>query len=256
MSLLDQQKEYWDQNPIGAEIFDAELGSREFYDQYVKYYDKFYEESRKSIGYEKYNGKRVLEVGCGLGANAMHFAEAGAEVTAIDLSDTSVECSRRLFGYRELNGVIKQGNAERLEFPDDSFDMVCSLGVLMLVPDMNAAVNEIYRVLKPGGEIMIMLYNRWSWYWALVQSTGVKVESERGDPPINRVHSRREIKRMFKMFSDVTVSCERAPRKTHRRSGALAKCYNHVFVPLYGALPGFLTAKFGWHLIVRGVKLA
>lgn len=254
MSLLDEQKKYWDRHPIGAEIFDAELGSREFYEQYVKYYDKFYEESRRNMNYVKYGGKRILEIGCGLGANAMHFARGGADVTAIDLSDTSVKCARRLFEYRGLTGVIEQGNAEKLEFPDDNFDMVCSLGVLMLVPDMNAAIREIYRVMRPGGEVMVMLYNRWSWYWMLVKLTGTKVESEQGDPPINRVHSRREVKKMFSMFSDVKISCERAPRRTHRRSGLLAKCYNHGFVPLYGMIPNFLTRRFGWHLVVRGVK--
>ena len=254
MTLLEEQKSYWDQNPIGAEIFDAELGSREFCDRYVKYYDEFYRESRESMNYEKYAGKRVLEIGCGLGANALHFAEAGAEVTAIDLSDTSVECSRRLFGYRGLTAVIEQGNAEKLGFPDDTFDMVCSLGVLMLVPDIEAAVGEIHRVLKPGGEVMVMLYNRWSWYWMLVKLTGTKVESERGDPPLNRVHSRREVQRLFSRFSGVTVVSERTPRRTLRRKGLLAKCYNKGFVPLYGMLPDVLGKRIGWHLVVRGTK--
>ena len=254
MTLLDEQKTVRDRHPIGAEIFDAELGSREFYEQYVEYYDRFYEQSRRSMDYGKYAGKRVLEVGCGLGANAMHFAQAGAEVTAIDLSDTSVECTRRLFSYRGLRATIEQGNAERLDYPDESFDVVCSLGVLMLVPDIEAAVSEIHRVLRPRGEVMVMLYNRWSWYWLLTRLTGTNVESELGDPPLNRVHSRREVEVLFKQFSRVSVSCERSPRETRRRSGTLAYLYNRGFVPLYGMLPGVLTRRLGWHLVVRGVK--
>ena len=254
MSLLEEQKEYWDTHPIGVEPFDADLGSREFYERYIKYYDEFYRESREGMHYEKHAGKRVLEVGCGLGANAMHFAQAGAEVTAIDLSDTAVQCARRLLAYRGVRAVVQQGNAEKLEFPDESFDVVCSLGVLMLVPDVQAAIGEIYRVLKPGGEVMVMLYHRWSWYWLLVKLAGVNVESERGDPPLNRVHSRREAHRLFRTFSSVSVSCERSPRRTRRRRGVLAGLYNYGFVPIYGALPGALTEPFGWHLIVRGVK--
>ena len=254
MTLLDEQKAYWDRHPIGAEIFDAELGSREFYDQYVEYYDEFYAESRRGMDYGKYAGKSVLEVGCGLGANAMHFAQAGANVTAIDLSDTSVRCAKQLFAYRGLAATIEQGNAEKLGYPDESFDMVCSLGVLMLVPNIELAVSEIHRVLKPGGEVMVMLYNRWSWYWLLTKLTGTNVESERGDPPLNRVHSRRDVEFLFGKFSSVSVSCERPPRKTRRRTGALAYLYNYGFVPLHGVLPGVLTKRFGWHLVARGTK--
>ena len=139
-------------------------------------------------------------------------------------------------------------------FPDESFDVVCSLGVLMLVPDIEAAVSEIHRVLRPGARVMVMLYNRWSWYWLLTRLTGTNVESELGDPPLNRVHSRREAEDLFKRFSRVSVSCERSPRETRRRSGTWAYLYNRGFVPLYGVLPGVLTRRLGWHLVVRGVK--
>ena len=184
----------------------------------------------------------------------MHLAEAGANVTAIDLSSTAIHCARQLFAHHNLSAVIEQGNAERLEFPDASFDMVCALGVLMLVPNINAAVDEIHRVLRPGGQVVAMLYSRWSWYWLLVKLSGVNVESERRDPPLNRVHSRREARRLFRAFSSVSVTCERQPQKTLRRTGVLAHCYNHGFVPLYRCLPGGLTRGLGWHLIVRGFK--
>ncbi len=254
MDTLEEQKRYWDEHPIGAEIIGAELGSREFYERYLAYYDDFYDYKARTFQYERYAGRRVLEIGCGLGIDTIKWARAGARLTAIDISDTSVACTRRLLGYNGLDADVRLGDAQRLEFPNESFDVVYAYGVLMLVPDIGAAVAEMHRVLRPGGEALVVLYHRWSWYWLLVKLSGTSVESERGDPPINRVFSRGEVRRLFQRFSSVKVSCDRQPRKTLRRTGLLAAIYNNVFVPAYGLVPGVVTRPLGWHLIVRAVR--
>ena len=82
----------------------------------------------------------------------------------------------------------------------------------------------------------------------------MNVESEEGDPDLNRVHSRRDARQMFSRFSSAQVSCERPPQKTLRRKGVLAGLYNNGFVPTYRALPSSLTKRFGWHLIIKAIK--
>ena len=108
--------------------------------------------------------KRVLEVGCGLGAHTEMLCRAGADVTAIDLSPTSVETTRRRLALKGLRGEIREADAEALPFPDEHFDYVWSWGVIHHSPNTVACAHEIARVLRCGGRFGVMLYHRHSMY--------------------------------------------------------------------------------------------
>ncbi|MBF0177548.1 MAG: class I SAM-dependent methyltransferase [Magnetococcales bacterium] len=118
--------------------------------------------------YDRYgSGSRILEVGCGLGTMAMHWANAGAMVTAVDLNPTAVAQTQRRFELMGLSGDVREADARHLPFPDDHFDYVYSWGVLHHSPDIERSVAEMMRVLRPGGGYGIMLYHRRSilqWY--------------------------------------------------------------------------------------------
>jgi ubiquinone/menaquinone biosynthesis C-methylase UbiE len=114
------------------------------------------------VGFERYRGKRVLEIGVGLGADHQRWAEAGAEVFGIDLTERAIELTRARFECFGLNSNLRVGDAENLPFEDNSFDVVYSWGVLLYCPDLPQAIAEIRRVVKPGGEAVLMLYHKYS----------------------------------------------------------------------------------------------
>ena len=104
----------------------------------------------------------MLEIGVGIGADHQRFAQAGARLTGIDITKHAIDLVRRRFELLKLNSRLMVSDAESLPFPDGSFDLVYSWGVIHHTPDTAAAAREILRVLKPGGEFRVMVYNRHS----------------------------------------------------------------------------------------------
>lgn len=107
-----------------------------------------------------WRGKRVLEIGVGLGADHQAFAECGALLYGLDLTERALTHVRRRFAQLGLHSSLLVGDAERLPFPDRSFDLVYAWGVLHHTPDTQRAFDEVARVLKDGGSARIMIYHR------------------------------------------------------------------------------------------------
>src|SRR5581483_2420603 len=174
-------------------------------------------------------GQRVLEIGPGAGGHSALFARHGAHVTAIDLTPArarSTAAKFRLLGDLAQGCAAFCGDAENLPFPDGSFDIVYSNGVLHHTADTEKAVAEVYRVLRPGGRAVLMLYCKSSWhYWFnLVLCVGLLQGKLFGDRnwvghatewggkkkqtvanPFTRCYTRREIARLLSGFRDLTL---------------------------------------------------
>jgi N-acetylglucosaminyldiphosphoundecaprenol N-acetyl-beta-D-mannosaminyltransferase len=111
-------------------------------------------------GFADHGGEVVVEVGCGLGIDGSRFVEGGAHYVGIDQSDVPVRAARQTFDLIGLNGTIVQGDAIALPIANTTVDFVYSLGVLHYIPDTARAVEEIHRILRPGGRCLVMLYHR------------------------------------------------------------------------------------------------
>jgi SAM-dependent methyltransferase len=107
-------------------------------------------------------GKRVLEIGTGLGADHQRFAQSGAELYGVDITQRAIDHTRRRLELFGLPCRLSIGNAERLPFPDNFFDVVYAWGVLHHTPNTAQAVSEVHRVLRPGGRASVMIYHKWS----------------------------------------------------------------------------------------------
>jgi ubiquinone/menaquinone biosynthesis C-methylase UbiE len=145
------------------------LGTREFFDRADATFYRWNEALHGVDGhfsrlfdFASYRGRPVLEVGCGMGCMAMNWAQQGAVVTAVDLNPVSVVQTLRRFELFGLHGDIREADAENLPFADQTFDYAYSWGVLHHTPGIARAISELHRVLKPGGRVGVMLYNRHS----------------------------------------------------------------------------------------------
>jgi ubiquinone/menaquinone biosynthesis C-methylase UbiE len=105
-------------------------------------------------------GKRVLDIACGTGVLTEQFVRMGADVTAIDLTPKAVELTKKRLALYGLQANVVEADAQKLPFPDASFDFVCAWGCLMHMPQTEQAIAEIFRVLKPGGRMLAMMYYR------------------------------------------------------------------------------------------------
>lgn len=158
--------DFWNAHPCGSKFSSGEPGTKRFFDSLTKHRYTVESHIPTMVNFASWNGCRVLEVGCGLGTDGEQFARNGAIYTGIDLTETSVEMCRRRFAVQGLAGTFQVADAEHLPFPDRSFDLVYSHGVIHHTPNTEAAVGEICRVLRTNGRAIVMLYHRNSWnYW-------------------------------------------------------------------------------------------
>jgi SAM-dependent methyltransferase len=175
------------------------------------------------------------------------FARGGATVTGVDLSPSAIELARANFGQQGLSGDLRVADGEHLPFPEASFDLVFAHGVVQYTADPRRLVDEVHRVVKPGGEAVFQVYNRVSWLNAL--SKLMKVDLEHEGAPVLLKFSAGEFRRLLAGFREVTIVPERFPVKSRLHGGWKGAVYNGLFVGAFNALPRALVQRFGWHLL-------
>ncbi len=153
-------QKYWDAQPCGSLEPPKGIAPSEIFPAYVRIRYEREPEIEAFAGFKNWAGRRVLEIGVGMGADLFRFSKAGAAAVGLDLSPVSLKLARQ---NAESNGSLPpllNGDAELLPFADQTFDLVYSWGVLHHTPDTERAVSEVHRVLRPGGECRVMLYHR------------------------------------------------------------------------------------------------
>jgi 2-polyprenyl-3-methyl-5-hydroxy-6-metoxy-1,4-benzoquinol methylase len=160
-------QDYWNARPCNIRHSTKPVGTREYFDE-VEFRKYFVEPHIPRFAeFARWQGKRVLEIGCGIGSDSISFARAGAQVTAVDLTEKSLEVARQraqVYGLQDRIRFI-QANAERLSdsVPVEPYDLVYSFGVIHHTPHPELVMQEIRKYVTAGSTVKIMVYNRWSW---------------------------------------------------------------------------------------------
>jgi ubiquinone/menaquinone biosynthesis C-methylase UbiE len=214
----------------------------------------------ETMEFSRHAGKQLLEIGGGMGTDLAQFAKHGAVITDVDLSSGHLALAQESFRLRGLKGTFVHHDAETIPFPDNSFDVVYSNGVIHHTPNTQSVVDEIYRVLKPGGKAIIMVYAENSlYYWRnLVGWQGLKkgalmknsighvmscsVEMNDNDArPLVKVYTKPRLKKMFSKFNNIKICQRQLVREEVPRILG--------WVPL-----SWLGQFMGWNLIVKAHK--
>lgn len=250
--LISQITAYWDEHIHDLAITTHPIGSPGFFQQLDEYrYDKLNYLPRL-IDFSSYQGKSLLEVGCGAGIDLVRFARAGARCTGIDLSTIAIDLARKNIEQNGMKADLQVMNGESMQFPDNSFDTVYAHGVMQYTANVENMVSEIHRVLKPGGEAIVMVYNRNSWLNFMRKLTKVSLEHE--DAPVLKKYSISELKGFLLPFKDYQIIPERFPVKTKLHSGWKARLFNDVFVGTFNLMPKTWVRPLGWHLLAFATK--
>jgi 2-polyprenyl-3-methyl-5-hydroxy-6-metoxy-1,4-benzoquinol methylase len=268
---IEQVAEYWNRRPCNIRHSPRPLGTREYFDEVDARRYLVEPHILRFAEFERWRGKRVLEIGCGIGTDTARFARAGAQVTAVDLSTRSIEIARQRM---ELYGVSKRvqfyaGSAEDLArvVPPGTYDLIYSFGVIHHTPHPERVLEQIRQYVGPGTTVKIMVYHRHSWkvawilakygrgqFWKLGQLVARYSEAQTGCP-ITFTYTPGEARallaehglRVSEMWVD-HIFPYRIPDYTQYRY-----VRNWYFRWMPAALFRALERRFGWHLCVTAV---
>jgi ubiquinone/menaquinone biosynthesis C-methylase UbiE len=262
---VDQIKAYWDRHPQGTQFVNGPeitVGSREFFDHIRPHMDCYrfpYIMARIERESQRLRGKHLLEIGCGLGFDAIEFMKRGVRVTATDLTPANVDLAARHFAFAGVTPeALRVEDAFDLSFPDATFDAVYSIGVLGHASDPARMVEEVHRVLKPGGRALIcQSYRRPSLFYGLQRLgliNAVSIGSEA--PPVTHFFSEAELRLLFRDFDIEEIAREHYRLIPSVRRGFKPALYNHGLRPVYNRLPEALAKRGANKLSVIAIKPA
>ncbi len=252
-ATIETVAEYWNRRPCNIRHSRAPVGSREYFDE-VEQRKYFVEPHIPGFaGFPRWDDKRVLEIGCGIGTDAVNFARTGAEYTGVELSDVSLDLAKRRFDLFELNGNFVHANAEDLSdhVRRASFDLIYSFGVIHHTPHPEAVIRQARRAIRPDGEFRLMVYARNSWKDTMVEAGFDQPEAQSGCP-IAHTYTQAEMRALLRANDFLATSIT----QDHIFPYVVEKYVQHEYElqPWFAAMPQpmfrALEKRFGWHMLI------
>ncbi len=265
---IDSVRGYWDRRPCNLRHSPRAVGTKEYFDEVEA--RKYFVEPHipRFAQFERWRGKQVLEIGCGIGTDTTNFARAGAQVTAVDLSEQSQALAKQRAQVFGLQDRIRfyAGNAEQLStfVPLEPYDLIYSFGVIHHTPHPQRVIEQLRHYVHPGTTVKLMVYHRHSWkvfwilmtygkgqFWRLPELVATYSEAETGCPVTYSYtpgEARELVERCGARVTETFVDHifpYRIPDYVQ---------YRYVKVWYFRRLPQpvfrWLEQRFGWHLCV------
>ena len=249
---INEVKDFWNNRPCNVRHSSKTQGTKEYFDEVEK--KKFFVEPHiKSFShFNEWNGKKVLEIGCGLATAGINFARYGAEYTGVELSAESLALAKKRFDVYNQYGNFYEGNAEELTnfLPEDKYHLIYSWGVLHHTPHPEKAMAEISKYLAKDGVFKLMLYASESWKNYMI-SIGLDQPEAQYGCPVAYTYTEEEI---YDLLGDhfEGVSIERDHIFPYQIEPY--KKGEYIKEPWFETMPDemfeVLEKKLGWHLLI------
>lgn len=255
-NLEDRIRKYWNTQPCNIKHSANDTGTAEFFREVSERRYRVEPHIAEFAGFHLWAGKRVLEIGCGIGSDAEEFAKHGAEYVGIDLSDQSIALSRQRFETLGLEGEfynIDATDATAIATLGE-FDLVYSYGVIHHFPGIDHIIHNVRNVIVPDGEFRFMVYAKNSWKYAMIQKGLDQFEAQAGCP-YAQAYSKDDIKQLLSNGWEI----ERL-RQDHCFMYNIDeyKQGRYVLEPWFQSMSDAhrqaIREYLGWHLLVKAKK--
>jgi len=254
--LNDIIKKFWNNRPCNIRHSNKEIGTREYFEDVTD--RKYFVEPHilTFADFDKWSNKKVLEVGCGIGTDAISFLNAGADYYGIDISEESVSLTkRRLEVYGYDSSRITCINAEELTniFSENTFDLVYAFGTIHHMANKDKVLEEIYTVLKDTGRLKVMLYAKESWKCYMIEAGLDQFEAQAGCP-VADVYTEQDVIDLLHNFNVSSIT------KDHIFIWSIEEYKKYEYVPekwfkhMDKKMFDILEKKLGFHLLIDATK--
>src|SRR5437667_7681542 len=265
---IDRVREYWDRRPCNIRHSPKPRGTKEYFDEVEarKYFVEYH--IPRFAEFTRWRGKKVLEIGCGIGTDTINFARAGAQVTAVDLSGKAMGLARTRASVFGLGDRIRfcPGNAEELStfVPVEPYDLIYSFGVVHHTLHPGAVLQQLRQYARPGTTIKIMVYHRRSYkvawilltegkgrFWKLPELVAKNSEAQTGCP-VTYTYTRREGRQLLERHGFRVTDVRVEHIFPYRISDYVKYQYVKEWYFRWMPQPLFraLERRLGWHLLL------
>ena len=251
-ATIDDVKQFWNDRPCNVRHSKKETGTKSYFDEVEK--KKFFVEPHiKSFShFNEWNGKKVLEIGCGMATAGINFARYGADYTGVELSTESLELAKKRFEVYNQRGNFYEGNCEKLSdfLPLDKYHLVYSWGVIHHTPHPEKVVKQIRNYLTKDGVLKLMIYASDSWKNYMI-SVGLDQPEAQYGCPVAYTYTEDEVYELLGEYFDV-LSIERDHIFPYQIEPY--KKGEYIKEPWFETMPNdmfeVLEKKLGWHLLI------
>lgn len=252
MPDINAVADYWNARPCNIRHSTAPIGTTEYFNQVETRKYSVEPHIPGFAEFEKWKGKKVLEVGCGIGTDAVNFARAGAEYTGVELSESSLALARQRIEVFGLHGRTFQANAETLSdtVPVEVYDLIYSFGVIHHTPNPRRVIEQVMNYLGPQSEFRLMLYAKHSWKNALINAGLDQPEAQSGCP-VAFTYDQDEVRDLLAGLEVFEI------QQDHIFPYVVEKYvrYEYEIQPWFKAMPRemfrALESQFGWHTLIK-----
>jgi SAM-dependent methyltransferase len=252
--ILTNIKTYWNNRPCNVRHSNKEIGSKDYFDE-VERRRYFNEPHNYNFAeFHRWKGLKVLEIGCGIGTDAVNFARAGAHYTGLDLSDESIALAKKRFDVYNLSGRFLECNAEDIDHVLDNnekFDLIYSYGVIHHSPDPQKIILNLPKYMNKNSVAKIMLYAKNSWKNILING-GLEQPEAQSNCPQAMTYTVDEVKQIFTSASFSQIDVVQDFIFKYNTEKYINKEY--VVEPWFQSMPEEMFKLFekhlGWHLLI------